>query len=121
MVLLRCAAIATFIVYCLWWAYWLAHGQLPPALFRAVTGLPAPTTGMTRALLALREGQWRSSLAFNAMAIPIACLTGVTLACACVQAVRGRRIALPRGIVWTWVLLLAVAWVLKLVSARQYW
>lgn len=118
---LRVAATGTFGVYCLWWGYWLAHGKLAPALFLALTGLPAPTTGMTRALRALADGRWRESLAYNAMTLPIVGLTIVSVGVVAFQAMGRQRMVLPLWIARSWAIVLVVAWMLKLVEPRQYW
>jgi hypothetical protein len=103
-------------VYAGWQVLWLSQGQLPPALFLALTGLPAPTTGGTRSLLCLLRGDWRGSLYYNAMTVPIALLGIVSTAWPIVQVVRGRRVHLPRGIGLAWVVVLALAWSIKLVQ-----
>ena len=118
---LRTAAAGTLGVYCLWWGYWLAHGQLAPALFLAITGLPAPTTGMTRALRALAGGRWRDSIACNALTLPILGLTVSSLGFVAVQALRRRPVMLPLFIARSWVVVLLLAWILKLAGPRQYW
>jgi Protein of unknown function (DUF2752) len=118
---LRAAAIGSFVVYCLWWGYWLAHGRLAPALFLAMTGLPAPTTGMSRALRAFVNGHWRESMAYNALTLPILGLTALSLGHAALQALRRRPMVLPQWIVRSWALVLVVAWILKLAGPRQYW
>ena len=118
---LRTAAAGTLGVYCLWWGYWLAHGQLAPALFLAITGLPAPTTGMTRALRALAGGRWRDSIACNALTLPILGLTVLSLGLVAVQALRRRPVMLPLFIARSWVVVLLLAWILKLAGPRQYW
>ncbi len=68
--LLCILAVALFIVWCGWNLFWLSRGQPPSALFRALTGLPAPTTGGTRAGKALLAGDWRESLRWNPLAVP---------------------------------------------------
>jgi hypothetical protein len=111
---LRCVAIGTVSVYGLWQVLWLGQGQLPPALFLAITGLPAPTTGGTHSVLCLLRGDWRGSLHHNAMAIPIAVLALGSVAWAVGQAFRRRRLHLPRGMGVAWVAVLALAWSIKL-------
>ena len=118
---LRTAAAGTLGIYCLWWGYWLAHGQLAPALFLAITGLPAPTTGMTRALRALADGQWRESVASNAMTLPILGLTMASLGTAALQALRRQPLVLRTWMARSWTIVLLLAWVLKLAGPRQYW
>jgi hypothetical protein len=90
-------------------------------LFLAITGLPAPTTGMTRALRALAAGRWRDSIACNALTLPILGLTVLSLGLVAVQALRRRSVMLPLLIARSWVVLLVVAWILKLAGPRQYW
>jgi hypothetical protein len=101
-------------IYGGWQVYWLGHGQLPPALLLAVTGLPAPTTGGTRSVLCLMRADWEGSLHHNAMAIPIILLALGNAAWVVGQAYRGRRLCLPRGTGIAWVVVLTVAWLIKL-------
>lgn len=113
---LRCLAVAMILVYCVWQVYWLGMGQLPPALFLAFTGLPAPTTGGTRSVGCLLRGDWQGSLHHNAMTIPV---TLMAIGCAVwvtVLVSRRRQIRLPRGMGLAWVVLLALAWSIKLLQ-----
>jgi Protein of unknown function (DUF2752) len=118
---LRAAAMGGFAGYCVWNVYWLAHGSLPPSIFVAVTGFPAPTTGGTRAVVHLWRGDVRESLRYNAMAIPILLLVAFTLGWLLRQAATRRRLLLPWSFFWAWAALLAVAWVLKLTGDPLYW
>jgi hypothetical protein len=104
------------LVYGVWQVVWLGQGRLPPALFLAITGLPAPTTGGTRSVLCLLRGDWRGSLHYNAMAIPITLLALGSAAWAVGQAFRRRRVRLPRGAGIAWVIVLGLAWSIKLVQ-----
>jgi hypothetical protein len=118
---LRVAAVVSFLAYCLWNVYWLAQGQIPPSIFRSATGLPAPTTGGTRAVIALCRGEALESLRYNAMAIPILLLFTLTIGWLGRQAAARRRLLLPFGFFWAWLVVLAVAWVLKLTGDPMYW
>jgi hypothetical protein len=104
-------------IYGAWQMLRLVQGQLPPALFLAITGLPAPTSGGTRSVLCLLQGDWRGSLQHNAMAVPITILALGSAAWALGQALRRRRVRLPRGMGIVWVIVLAFAWTIKLVQA----
>ncbi len=108
-------------VYAGWNLYWLEQGRLPPALFKGLTGWPAPTTGFTRALLVLGRGQWATSLGYNALAVPMLLLLAGCLLRLAAQACRGRRLCLPGSVLKLWGILLVVAWVLKLTGSRAYW
>ena len=113
---LRCFAIAGLTVYGMWQLYWLSQGKLPPALFLAYTGLPAPTTGGRRSIACLLQGDWTGSLHHNAMAIPLSLLTIVCAIWPVNQFLRGRPIRLPKGTGMVWIAVLATAWCVKLMQ-----
>ena len=108
---LRALAIATFIVYCGWNLFWLGLGQWPPALFLALTGLPAPTTGGIRSVAALLAGRWRESLHLNPGMAPILLILFLSLALLAREVWLRRPPRLPGWIVWSWCSLLATVWV----------
>jgi hypothetical protein len=118
---LRVLAGTLFVVYCFWQIYWLGQGKLPPALFRAATGLPAPTTGGTRSLIQLYHGNWRASLCWNPMAVPLTLLFVLSLLWLAGQLTRRQRLRLPDLLARAWVIVLALAWVLKVCGDRAYW
>ncbi len=118
---LRVAASAGFVGYCIWNGYWLAQSKVPPSIFLAVTGLPAPTTGGTRAVVHLWRGEVRESMRYNAMAIPILLLLAVTVGWLIRQAATRRPILVPFGFFWAWLAVLAIAWVLKLTGDTNAW
>lgn len=98
-----------------WNVYWLGQGRIPPAIFLALTGVPAPTTGGTRAMSALFAGDFAGMLHHNALALPLAILFIATLGRPWFS--RPRRI--PPILVRTWVVLLTAAWVVKLTQAAM--
>lgn len=112
--ILRSIAFAILIVYLGWQVYWLAQGTIPQSLLLALTGIPAPTTGGTRSLRALLDGDWRLSLYHNAMTLPIMTVTLYSLILIVAQAGRGIKPNLPRRIVIAWVVILSLAWIIKL-------
>jgi hypothetical protein len=114
---LRVLAFALLFVYLVWNAIWLGQGRLSPALLLALTGVPAPTTGGVRSLAALAQGDWRSSLALNALALPMAALFLWCVARLGCCALRRERLALPRWVLPAWICVLSGAWVLKLAVA----
>jgi len=67
---LRPLALAAFAGYVLWNLFWLARGAIPPSILLYCTGLPCPTTGVCRSLLALRHGHYRLALARLGRQIP---------------------------------------------------
>ena len=119
--LLRTTAAALAVVYVGWNAYWLAQAQIPPSLFKSLTGLPAPTTGGTRSLRQLLAGHWLESLRYNAMTVPICGLLVLTGGWLAGRGLRRRPPVLPNWIAWSWLLVLATAWLLKLTGDPRYW
>jgi hypothetical protein len=61
---------------------WLGTFGVPPiaCAFRSITGLPCPTCGTTRALVALVHGAWRESLALHPLVVPAVLGGGVYVA-----------------------------------------
>lgn len=118
---LRYFGALSFTCYCIWNVYWLAQGKIPPSIFLFMTGLPAPTTGGTRAIVQLSQGDWRQSLRYNAMALPLIFLLVLSLGWLACQAFARKRLNLPLAVFWAWVMVLGVAWVLKLVGDPMYW
>ena len=119
--LLRTTALAGLVVYVGWNAYWLAQARMPPSLCKALTGFPAPTTGGTRSLRELLAGNWLESLRCNAMTVPLCLLLLLSGGWLAVQGLSRRRLALPNWIAWTWLVVLATAWLLKLAGDPRYW
>lgn len=100
--------VCAFAGYVAWNIHWLASARIPPSILTELTGIPCPTTGGTRSLLALLEGDWSSSLSYNAMTVPLILLLGMTM----IQVSRRRVVDPWLGKAWLGVL--GLAWVLKL-------
>jgi hypothetical protein len=119
--LLEGVAATGFVAYCGWWTYWLLQGQLPAAPLKALTGLPAPTTGFTRGLAALWAGDVATSLHYNALAVPILALFLASLGWLAVRGLQRRPLLVPRTFLYLWVAVLAAAWMTKLFGDPRYW
>jgi hypothetical protein len=117
----RVLAALLFGGYGVWNVYWLIQAKIPPSIFLKVTGLPCPTTGGTRAMIQLWAGNWQESLRYNAMALPIVCLSLLSFGWLLCQSLRGKRLRLPFPFFQTWMALLGAAWVLKLTGDPMYW
>jgi hypothetical protein len=111
---LRIAFGAVGLTYLVWNGIWLFNGQLAPSMFWALTGVPSPTTGGTRSLAALWRGDLVESLQWNACLIPICGLLVLSLIQLAGQAVRRAPLRLAPLLAWGWLVILAVAWALKL-------
>lgn len=119
--LLTTVALLGLAAYCAWWTYWLGQGRLPPAPFKAITGLPAPTTGCTRSLSCLLHGDVDAALRWNLFAVPIAALFALSLGWLAVRLPRGRPLLLPSFFLYIWSAILLLAWVTKLLGSPLYW
>ncbi|HZT83234.1 MAG TPA: DUF2752 domain-containing protein [Gemmataceae bacterium] len=119
--LLRLVGASALAGYLAWNLWWLTRWQVPPSIFKAVTGLPCPTTGGTRSFLCLVRGEWQESLRYNALTVPLLLLLAVTLGLLGWQLASRRRLRLPPALFWAWAAVLAAAWVLKLAGDPMYW
>jgi hypothetical protein len=100
-----------------WNGLWFAQGELAPSLLYALTGIPAPTTGCTRSLLALLDGNWLSSIQYNAMTLPICGMLALSVFQLGCQASRGNPMRLSGRLARGWLAVLLIAWVLKFAVA----
>src|SRR4029079_4353352 len=64
-----------------------------PCAFRAVTGLPCPGCGMSRALSALARGHWHDAVAWHAFAPVALVAAALMVAAALLPATPRRRLA----------------------------
>jgi len=92
------------------------RGWGAPCLFHAITGLPCPSCGMTRAFLALGHGHWRDALALNLASPGVYLAAWTLLALSLLQILSGKECLLPawqrvKGSIFPLVLvLMALAW-----------
>jgi hypothetical protein len=118
---LRTAFAGLALIYFGWNLYWLVQLRLAPSLFQALTGLPCPTTGCTRSMLALLRGELSESLRYNALTVPICLLLAATCSQLLGQGLARKRLALSSWLVWVWAVILPLAWLLKLAGNPAYW
>ena len=111
---LRITALVGFAFYCVWNLAWLWHGQFAPSILHELTGIPAPTTGMTRSFWSLIQADLVGSLLMNPMTVPMILLLILTAGYFVNQVIQGRSISLGRKLVIAWLASLAGAWIIKL-------
>ena len=103
-----------FVAWLGWNLWWLvAARRLPPSVLTAA-GVPCPTTGCTRALLALGEGDLAGSLRHNPFAVPLAMVFVLSATWLVGAALRRGPVRLPRALAIAWLVLLPIAWLAKL-------
>ncbi|TWU43088.1 hypothetical protein Q31b_21250 [Novipirellula aureliae] len=115
-IILRWLAYWSAAAYIAWNAWWLlVQNQLPQSMFYAATGLPCPTTGCTRSLIAFGRGDLATSFRMNPFSLLIfgfAVLTALHLIANRLRA--PNRFAIPALYVPAWLGLLGVAEVYQL-------
>jgi len=117
----ECLGYTALAVYVAWNVWWLGQGAIPPSILRHVTGVPAPTTGMTRSVLALVHGDVGRSLLWNPCAVPVAVLYLVTGGVLVLRFVRRETLRLHPALASTWIGVLLLAWLAKLALGPTWW
>ncbi|MEM9790142.1 MAG: DUF2752 domain-containing protein [Planctomycetota bacterium] len=102
--------------YAAWNAAWLSRGTLAPSALTWLTDVPSPTTGGTRAMLALWHGDAAASLALHPLALPILGLLVATLARLAWLVWRRQPVRLHARWVSMWGAVLGAAWVVQLAN-----
>jgi hypothetical protein len=102
-----------FAGYLTWNAHWLAQRRLPPSILVAVTGLPCPTTGMTRSIMSLISGDLSNSIRYNVFTIPIVLLMMYSALALLRALLSGQSVALSPLVARLWGFVLAAAWLSK--------
>ena len=87
----------------------------------ALTGLPCPTTGGVRSLLAMLRGQWHEAFLYNPFTpvFLLLLLGSLYRVFRCLR--QGKSVLLPPWLGWAWLIALALAWIAKFVIGPQYW
>ena len=117
----KALALIAFGGYVLWNATWLFSGRIPPSILAYYTGFPCPTTGMTRSLLSLCEGDWRSFFLFNPLTSVFLALTGISTVALVKRRLQREGWVLPAFLTWSWLSVLLLGWFLKIVIGNEYW
>lgn len=117
----KVVALIAFGGYVLWNLLWLSRGYIPPSFFSYCTGLPCPTTGMTRSLLALGKGDLKNFFLYNPFTFIYLALMGTSLVILARQATARETLVLPSPMARSWALALSIGWLLKFAIGNEYW
>jgi len=119
--LLKCCALSAFVGYAFWNGFWLVHGRLPLSIWTALTGLPCPSSGMTRSLHALLIGNYANCILYNPFTIPFLLLLGYSVYRLLIAWKSKSDLLLPPFLSCLWLISIAAAWILKFLIGRAYW
>jgi hypothetical protein len=110
-----------FVCYVSWNVWWIAHCMVPPSMLIGLLGIPAPTTGMTRSVIAFSQGNWSAGFLWNPMTVPFLLMLAWTIA----ELMRNRfnhgPLMLSRQCAWSWFGVLLAGWIAKLVIGPDWW
>jgi len=119
--IIRPVALGAFIFYLVWNIAWIVQGKIPPAILKAMAGIPSPTTGGVRSFIALCHGQFVQSFLYNPLMLVYLFLFCYSISVLLYQWINRKRLALSPLMAWAWCLSLLLGWVAKFVLGRQYW
>ena len=112
---LKFIAIGIFFVYVAWNLYWLAQGRLAPSMLLGFTGIPAPTTGMTRSFMAFTRLDFALCLSYNPFTFPTIALIISSFIVFFKRYALGEKVLLNAFILWSWFLVLSASWIYQIV------
>lgn len=118
---LRTLAVAGSVVYLSWQAGWLLHTGRPAPTLLVAVDLPAPTTGISRSLLALGAGDLERSWFFHPLSVPLLLVFLYAIGRTLWQLARRERLDLGRFGTWALFSLLGVSWIVKFWTGPQTW
>ncbi len=108
---LKILAILAGIFYISWNGYFLWHKSVPPSIFYALTGYPAPTTGGTRATIALLRGDIELYFSYNPFTLLFIILIFYSIFELLKSWFYQKKLRLSTLSVTLWIFILVVAWV----------
>lgn len=119
--LIRPIALGMFGFYLFWNVVWIASGRLPISMLQAFAGIPCPTTGCTRSVLAFFDGRWMEALCWNPFTLIYVGLLITSAFTLGRQFLNHQRVVLRPAVAWIWLLSLSAGWVVKFLIGPKYW
>jgi hypothetical protein len=114
-------AFGTFGFYLLWNALWIASGRVPVSILQALAGVPCPTTGCTRSVLALLHGEWSQAFLWNPFALAYVLLLAYSGTVLARQFLKRERLVLRPFVGHLWAVALAAGWIAKFALGPRFW
>ncbi len=107
--------------YGVWNLFFLFQGKIPPSIFKSITGLPCPTTGGVRSVLAYKNGLFLEGFLYNPFSLIYIFLLLYSIIWIIYCLYRKKRVLLPNWLCNTWLITLGLGWVIKFIIGPQYW
>ena len=117
----RPIALGMFGFYLVWNALWIASGHIPGSILQALAGIPCPTTGCTRSVLAFLQGHWAVALLWNPLTLVYLLLFAWSAVCLVRQFLDRKRMALSPLVGRFWIFSLVLGWAAKFLIGPKYW
>ena len=118
---LKPLALVLFAGYILWNIWWISRGYMPPSVFYYVSGYPCPTTGCTRSLFLLFDGELGSSFRYNPLTLVYSSLFLLTFFFLIKNYKLNGRICIPNYMGVLWGVTLILGWFAKFLIGSDYW
>lgn len=109
------------LAWVVWNFWWFAHQSLAPSLLLYLFDLPAPTTGLTRSLIAVFQGDWGAAFHWHPLSIPLILLFFASFFVWLRRMAGDASAVIPRWMVIAWILLLGSSWVVKCWQGPAAW
>lgn len=110
-----------FSLWIVWNIHWLRNGQMAPSVLIHYFGIPAPSTGMTRSLLALVDGDLKASLCWNICTVPLFLLYAGSMAWLTLCLLKRKKVELPTWLGFSWLGVLVIAQISKWILGPEWW
>jgi len=110
------------ILWVCWNVYWLSQGQLAPSPLMHFFGIAVSTTGMTRSVIAMSNGEWVESLLWNVFTVPLLLIFFLSVSYVLIGWLKKKHlVCLPSWMAWSWVVILIAAQVSKWIIGPERW
>jgi hypothetical protein len=119
--LMKPVAIVCFSGYCVWNCYFLMLGVVPDSILHAATGLPCPTTGGVRSMVAYLHGDFAQGFLYNPFAPVFIVLFCVSVSLLAHKAYHKKPLVISSLLTYAWALSLVSAWLSKFAIGPYYW
>jgi len=111
-----------FLLWIGWNIYWWSKGYLAPSPLMHFFNIPVSSTGMTRSLTAMANGQWKESLLWNVFTVPILIIFTLSIIYLFWNFLKNKRLkCLPKWMAVSWLVILTAGQIAKFIIGPSRW